>query len=454
MAEREQQPHSGTQTQEEPRSASSRTRTTDDREQERVASTEQQNQDRDHDHGDDDDEIQNEGKKPGLFKRKPYLKVIFGLVGLVVIVGVILFYIHSRHWESTDDAQVDGHIYNVSTRISGHVTKVYYDDNQLVQAGATLVEIDPSDYQVALENAQANYQDLQAQAAAAQSGVPLVRSNSRTSIAGAQVDVTNAVAQVSAAKQQADAARAQLAQARANAAKANSDIQRYQQLVKKQEISQQQYDTAVAAAAGSNAGVTAAQANVSSAEQQINVANGHLQQARTSLVNARVSPANVEVTAHKASAADAAAQKAQSAVHQAQLNLDYTKLVAPISGIVGHRSVEVGQNISPGQMLMSVVPLDDLWITANFKETQLHNMHPGQRAKVHVDALGMDLEGTVDSIGAATGAVFSMLPPENATGNYVKVVQRIPVKITYKHDQDPDRRLRPGMSVEADVNVE
>jgi membrane fusion protein (multidrug efflux system) len=441
MAEREQ--ISGTQTQDQPR-----------RYQQRVQNGDRDLQTRDRDLMQEDEGGEPEGKKAGLFARKPYLRVVLGLIALLLIVGVILFYIHSRHWEDTDDAQVDGHIYNISPRVSGHVTKVYYDDNQLVQAGAALVEIDPSDYQIALENAKANYQDLAAQAAAAQSGVPLVRSNAQTSIAGAEVDVTNSIAQVDAAKKQADAARAQLAQAQAAAVKANSDVQRYQQLVKKQEISQQLFDTAVTTAQSANAAVVAAQANVLSADQQVNVAIGRLSQARSNLANARVSPVNVRVTAQKATAADAAAQRGAAAVRQAQLNLDYTKLVSPVTGVVGHRSVEPGHNVSIGQMLMSVVPLDDLWITANFKETQMHHMFPGQRVKIHIDALSKDIEGTVDSLGAATGAVFSLLPPENATGNYVKVVQRIPVKITYKRDQDPDQRLRPGMSVEANVNVQ
>lgn len=441
MAEREQS--SGTQTQDQPR-----------RYDQRVQNGNRDLQEQERDLNLEEEGGEPEGKKAGLFARKPYLRVVFGLIALLLIVGVILFYIHSRHWEDTDDAQVDGHIYNISARVSGHVTKVYYDDNQLVQAGAVLVEIDPSDYQIALENARANYQDLVAQAAATQSGVPLVRSSARNSIAGAEVDVTNAIAQIDSAKKQADAARAQLDQAQANAAKANSDVLRYEQLVKKQEISQQLFDTAIAAAKSANATVAAAQANVLSAEQEVNVASGRLSQARSSLANARVSPVNVRVTAQKATAADAAALRADAAVRQAQLNLDYTKLVSPVTGIVGHRSVEPGHNVSIGQMLMSVVPLDDLWITANFKETQLHHMFPGQHVKIHIDALNKDIEGTVDSLGAATGAVFSILPPENATGNYVKVVQRIPVKITYKRDQDPDQRLRPGMSVEANVNVQ
>jgi membrane fusion protein (multidrug efflux system) len=393
------------------------------------------------------------GKKPGLFERKPYLRVVTGLVLLIFIAVAILFWLHARAWEDTDDAQVDGHISNVSARISGHIAKIYYDDNQIVQAGAVLAEIDPSDYQVALQRAQADYKDLLAQAEAAKLGVPVQRTSATTTIASAQADVASAQATLAAAEKQADAARAQLAQAEANAVKANNDVKRYEQLVQKQEISQQQFDAAVAAAKSSNAAVTAAEATVHAADQQINVAKSRLLQSRANLQQARTQPINTQAITHRASAAGSSAQKAQADMNQAQLNLNYTKIIAPVTGIVGHRSVEVGQNVSPGQMLMSVVPLDALWVTANFKETQLHYMRPGQRVKIHVDAIDKDIEGTVDSLGAATGAVFSLLPPENATGNYVKVVQRVPVKITYKHDQDPEQRLRPGMSTEANVNV-
>ena|SRR5438270_4656306 len=397
--------------------------------------------------------------KRSLFQRKPWLRIVVILVALVLVIGGIAFYIHSRHWESTDDAQVDGHIYNISARVSGHVTKVNFDDNQVVKAGDILVEIDPADYQVALAKAEADYQDSLAQAQAARSGIPIARAGAQTNIASAQADVTNAQASITAAQKQADAARAQLAQAQANAVKANNDVARYQQLIQKQEISQQQFDTVVANAKGANAAVDAAQAQVLASEQQIAVTQGRLLQSRANLSNANVGPANVTVTSQRANAAGAGAQRAQAALDQARLNLQYTKIAAPINGIVGHRSVEAGHNISAGQMLMSVVPTDEncadcLWITANFKETQLHKMRAGQSAKVHVDALDLDIQGKVDSIGAATGAVFSMLPPENATGNYVKVVQRIPVKITYAPDQDPRHLLRPGMSVEADVNVE
>lgn len=396
--------------------------------------------------------------KRSIFQRKPWLRIVVILVATVLVVGGILFWLHSRKWESTDDAQVDGHIANISARVSGQVIKVNFDDNQLVKAGDVLVEVDPADYQVALDRAQADYQDQLAQAQAAQSSVPIARAGSQSTIATAAADVTNGQASVTAAQRQADAARAQLAQAQANAVKANNDVARYQQLIQKQEISQQQFDTVVANAKSANAAVDSAAAQVQAADQQIAVAQGRLLQARANLTNAKVSPFNITSTAQRATAAGAGAKRAQSALEQAQLNLNYTKIAAPISGIVGHRNVEVGHNVTAGQQLMSVVPTDEncsdcLWITANFKETQLHKMKAGQRAKIHVDALDLDIEGKVDSIGAATGAVFSMLPPENATGNYVKVVQRIPVKITYAPDQDPQHRLRPGMSVEASVNV-
>ncbi|HEY0564663.1 MAG TPA: HlyD family secretion protein [Terriglobales bacterium] len=392
-------------------------------------------------------------RKQSLFQRKPWLKPVMWIVLLLLVAGAVLYWLHARQYEDTDDAQIDGHINNISARITGHVTKVNFDDNQPVKAGDVLVEIDPADYEVAVARAEADYRDQLGQAQAALSSVPIARAGSSSSIATAQADVSNANAAVLAAKRQADAARAQLEQAQANANKANADVKRYQQLVAKQEISQQQFDQAQATAQSSNAAVTAAQANIAAAEQQVNVAQGRLLQAQANLTNAKVSPANVQATSQKASAAGAAAKRTEAALNQAKLNLQYTKIISPTDGVVGHRSVEVGQNVSPGQLMMSVVPLNDLYVTANFKETQLHFMRVGQPASIHVDAIDKDIDGKVDSIGAATGAVFSMLPPENATGNYVKVVQRVPVKITFDPNQDPEHRLRPGMSVEATVKV-
>ena len=258
--------------------------------------------------------------------------------------------------------------------------------------------------------------------------------------------MNSARAGIQVAQQQYAAAQAQLQQAEANNTKSQNDLVRYKQLVDKQEISQQQFDQAVAAAKASAAGVEAAKATADAAQQQVTQAQGKLVQAQANWSNANTAPRQMQIIRARATSALAQAQRKKADLDQALLNLQYTKIVAPVNGIVGNRTVEVGQNVSPGQELMKVINLDDVWITANFKETQLRKMRVGQRVTVNIDANGRDYEGKVDSIAGASGARFSLLPPENATGNYVKVVQRIPVKIVLDPGSNKDHQLRPGMS--------
>ena len=366
------------------------------------------------------------------------------------MVGFFL-YRYVTSYESTDDAQVDGHVNSVSARVAGHVIKLNVQDNQYVQAGTVLVEIDPADYQVAVENAKADYQDAQATAVAAGVNVPIVSVDTSSQLSSTQADVQSARAGIQAAKQQFEAAKAQVTAAEANNVKAQDDVGRYKQLVDKQEVSQQQYDQAVAAAKSSAADVQAARATADAAAQQVTQAQGKLAQAEANWRSANTAPRQMAVMRARAESAEANALKKKAALDQAQLNLEYTKIVAPVSGVVSNRTVEVGQNVAPGQELMKLIPLDDVWVTANFKETQLREMKVGQRATLEVDANGRSYEGKVDSIAGASGARFSLLPPENATGNYVKVVQRIPVKIVLNPDQNKDHQLRPGMSVEPKV---
>ena len=374
----------------------------------------------------------------------------------MVLVG--WFWWESRHWESTDDAEIDGHIYPISARVGGQVIKVNYDDGQVVHKGDVLVQIDPTDYQVALARAQADYQDPQAQAEAAQFGVPVSSVGSLSQIRSASADMDSAQAGVTAALKQAEAAQAQVLEAQADAQKLNTDVERYRQLLGKREISQQQFDQATAAATAANATVSARQAALLAAQAQVKQAQSRIEQATAEVRNARATPNTVAATQAKAKSADALAQRSKTALDQAQLNLSYTTIVAPVDGVVGKRSVQVGENVSNGQDLMAIVPLREIWVTANFKETQLAHMRPGQAAKIKVDTYGgRKWDGHVTSIGGATGAKYSLLPPENATGNYVKVVQRIPVRIDFdgndKPDFNKDGLLRPGMSVEPDVKV-
>ena len=377
------------------------------------------------------------------------IAIIIGVVILLVVGFFVYRYVTS--YESTDDAEVDGHINSISARISGHVIKLNIQDNQYVQAGTVLVEIDPADYQVAYERAKADFDDAQAAAAAAGVNVPITSVNTTSQVSATEADVASSRAGIAAARQQYEAAKAQLAQAVANDVKAQNDLGRYRQLVDKQEISQQQYDQAVAASRASAAAVDAARATADAAQQQVTQAQGKLVQAEANLSNARTAPRQMEVTRSRAASALAEAQFKKAELDQAQLNLQYTKVTAPVAGVVSDRTVEVGQNVAPGQELMKVIPLNDVWITANFKETQLREMKVGQPVTVEVDASGRKYKGKVDSLAGASGARFSLLPPENATGNYVKVVQRIPVKIVLDPGENNDQSLRPGMSVEPKV---
>lgn len=383
----------------------------------------------------------------------PRLKIILLVAGIILAVAAVLLYRHYAGWESTDDAQIDGYIYPVSSRVSGYVTRVTVDDNQYVQAGTVLVQIDAKDYQVSLDSAKAAFANDQASAMATRINVPITSVNTSSNLSTAQADVENAQAGVAAALKQLDAAEATLRQAEANDLKAQDDVNRYKQLVVKDEISRQQYDQAVDTQKGTAAAVEAARASAAAVEQAVTQARARLAQAQAGVRNALTGPQQVTAQRSRALAAEAQAQKSKALLEQAQLNLQYATIVAPVSGVVGQRSVQVGQNVSPRQQLMSIVPLDNIWVTANFKETQLKKMRPGQPARISADAYGREYDGHVDSIAGASGARYSLLPPENATGNYVKVVQRIPVKIFFEKGQDPEHLLRPGMSVVPKVKV-
>ncbi|MGA3348744.1 MAG: HlyD family secretion protein [Candidatus Sulfotelmatobacter sp.] len=377
------------------------------------------------------------------------IAIIIAIVVLLVVGFFVYRYVTS--YESTDDAEVDGHINSISARITGHVIKLNITDNQYVQAGTVLVEIDPADYQVAYEKAKADFDDAKATAAAAGVNVPITDVNTTSQVSASEADVTSARAGIAGARQQFEAAKAQLVQAQANDVKAQNDLGRYRQLVDKQEISQQQFDQAVAAAKASTATVEAARALADAAQAQVTEAQGKLAQSEANYRYAQTAPRQMEVIRSRAASALAQAQQKKAALDQAALDLQYTKIIAPVTGVVSDRTVEVGQNVAPGQELMKIIPLNDIWITANFKETQLREMKVGQPVTIEVDANGKSYKGKVDSFAGASGARFSLLPPENATGNYVKVVQRVPIKIVLDPGENKDQSLRPGMSVEPKV---
>jgi membrane fusion protein (multidrug efflux system) len=382
--------------------------------------------------------------------------IIIGVV-LLLVLGAAFFYWRSTFTEGTDDAQVDGNLYQVSARVTGQVVKVNVEDNQKVHQGDVLAVIDPSDYQVALEQAEANLANAQAAYTQAVVNVPITSTSVSTTLTNSGSDVTGQEAQVAQAQRQTAAAAARVEQMKANATKAQLDVDRYTPLVAKDVISKQQYDAAIATAVGSNAALMESQASLNAQQDAVRQASERLQQAINQQKEAKKNgPQQVRVQQAHANAAEADIKQAQAKVDQAKLNLTYTRIVAPVDGIVNKKNVEIGGNLSVGQDLLTIIPLTNLWVTANYKETQLSHMKPGQDVTIKVDALsGRTFHGKVTQIGGATGSRLSLFPPENATGNYVKVVQRIPVRIDFTDlkKENGDYALRPGMSVDPEVDI-
>jgi len=404
-----------------------------------------------------DDNQEKQGLRRVFHEHPVGARIAALLLLAVVIVAAGLFLRNSLAWESTDDAQVNGHIMPLSARINGYVLEVPVIEGQLVHAGDLLVTIDPKDYKIAVEQAQATFADAQARAISSRFNVPITSVTTQSNLDSADTAVSNAEAGLNAAKQNFESAQALLEQAEANAARSDADLGRYEQLVAKEDISHQQYDQAIAAAKANRSGVVSASASVQAAEQAVHQAQGKLMQARADLRTAQTAPQQVSMTRAKADAADAQARERKAQLDQVELNLSYTVVRSPVTGIIGKKTVEVGQNVGIGQELVEVVPLDDVWITANFKETQLARMRSGQPVEVKVDAYGRTWKAHVTNLGAGAGSVFSLLPPENATGNYVKVVQRVPVRIDFDRTPGPDFNaeglLKPGLSVDPEVRV-
>jgi membrane fusion protein (multidrug efflux system) len=390
--------------------------------------------------------------KRGFLREHPIKAGIGFLVLVGMIVGGFLFWNYSQTFEDTDDAFIDGHTNYLSPRIAGTITNVRVVENQFVKEGDVLAEIDPSDYQVSYERAQADLAQARAQIRSENPAVPITQTTSQSSITSTQADISNAQAAIASAERDRDADLARLRESQANAVKAQSDLVRYKTLVGKEEVSREEYDQKVAAADAAVAQVQSLQSMAESAARVIDQRRAALDSVQVKLQQVRTNaPQELEIRRAAVQSAQATAQAAKAQVDQAVLNLKYTKIIAPISGIIGRKSLEVGMRVQPGQQLLAIVPLDDIWITANFKESQIRRMHPGQSVRIHVDAFDKYYDGYVESLPAATGAKFSVLPPENATGNFVKVVQRLPVRIRFKSGQDPEQRLRPGMSVEPKV---
>ena len=380
--------------------------------------------------------------------------ILVVVVAIVVLVALGLWW-RSTYSEDTDDAQVNGHLIQVSARIAGQVVKVDVEENQLVKKGDTIAELDPRDYQVAVENAQAALDSAKSAAAFANVNVPITTVNTGSNLNSANATVSEAQAGLSQAEQQVQAANAMVAQATANNIKAQADLVRYRPLAEKDVISKQQLDAAIAAADAAKAALADAEASARAAADAVRAAHDKVTQAQAQQKYALTGPQQVAAQNARAKQAEAQVEQAQAQLDQANLNLSYTKIVAPEDGIITRKSVEIDQNVSSGQNLLTLVSLQDLWITANFKETQLRHMLAGQKVDIHADSTGKDYSGKVTQIGGATGSVLSLFPPENATGNYVKVVQRVPVRIDFTNlaKEDPNHELRPGLSVEPKVWV-
>ena len=407
--------------------------------------------------------LEREAPKGFANPRVRRLLILSGSALLLAIVGLYLYY-HNR--ESTDDAQVDGHITPIASKIYGRVDKVLVDDNQAVKAGQVLVKIDPRDYQAAVDQAQASLDLAESEARSAGVDVPRTAANvasgsssADAQLLGAQADLTRAEVVYEQARTSDLAwAQANVEKSQANAVLAQADLARYKPLLDKSEISQQQYDGAKANADATTSALKAdqeklaqAQHNVDVTKAQVDAAKARVLQARAAVESATADKKQVSMRTADAQAKIAKVAQARAALEAAVLNLSYTDVVAPTDGVATHKQVEPGQIVQAGQGLLVVVPLQNVWVTANFKETQLRKMKPGQKAEVKVDTYGKTFSGHVDSLAGATGGVLSLLPPENATGNYVKVVQRIPVKIVLDAIPPEKAVLRPGMNVDATV---
>jgi membrane fusion protein (multidrug efflux system) len=387
--------------------------------------------------------------------RRRFNPAVLAIAALILAAAGTAWYLYARGFEDTDDAQVDGHLTPVAARIDGTIKAVYADDNQVVKAGETLVALDPRDYQVALDQAKAQYDQAEAQLNASHPNLPITQIANRSDLASQKAEVTSAEAALDAARHDLDTSTARLKESQAVNDRDQADFMRYQALYDKQEVSRADYDRYKAAAAAQAQTVAANQAAAASEQKIVEQRKAQLDLQRSKLGQTESSaPLQVAIREADIKGQQANTEAAQAALEKAQLNLGYGQVVAPVSGIVTQRSAEIGSRISAGQQLMMIVQTDDLWVTANFKETQLARMHSGQRVRIYVDALRRDFDGTVESMPAVTGSRTSVLPPENATGNYVKVIQRLPVRIRFNAGQKDLDKLRPGMSVEPKVRLD
>jgi len=377
-------------------------------------------------------------------------------VAPILVVAILLsWWLYARPFESTDDAQIDGHLDVVSARITGTVVYINpnVEDNQYVEAGTVLVALDPNDYQAELDHAKAELATREAAAHSAGINVPITGASAFSRLHLAEAARAEAVAGLDAEQANLLAAQHRVAQDEAVYARSERDRVRYQALVEKHEISRSDYDARETEAVTASQTLESDRAAVEAIQEKIEQARHLVSEREARIQEAETAPQQVVDAQAKSQSSLAEVERARADVRTAEFNLSYTKIYAPVSGVIGHKTVELGQRIQASQSLLAIVPLDDIWVTADFKETQLKYMRPGQPVTVHVDTFDRDYEGTVENLPGAAGTLFSLLPPENASGNFVKVVQRLPVRIRFNRDQDPQHLLRPGMSVEPTVKV-
>ena len=400
------------------------------------------------------DQLDQETAETGTPRRR-FNPFLIGGIALILILGGLGWYLYSRGFEDTDDAQVDGHLNPVASRIDGTIKAVHADDNQAVEAGTLLVELDPSDDRIALERAQAQHDQALAQLSSAHPSLPITVINNRNDLTSREAEVTGAEAALAAAEHDLESATARLKESQAVNERNQADFARYQTLFDKQEVARADYDHYKAAAAAQAQTVISNEAAAASAQKTVELRKAQLQAQRSKLQQTQSSaPLQVAIREADIKGQQANAEVAGASLEQSRLNLAYCRIAAPVSGVITQRSAEVGARISRGQQLFMIVQIGDLWVTANFKETQLARMRPGQCVRIHVDALSRDFDGSVESMPAVTGSRTSVLPPENATGNYVKVIQRLPVRIRFNAGQKDLDKLRPGMSVEPKVRLD
>lgn len=390
--------------------------------------------------------------------------VKIGVPALLLLLAVC-WYLWMGH-VSTDDAQVDAHITAVASHVSGYVVSLKIDDNVDVKEGAVLVQIDPREYESQVDQAKASLDVVEAEAKSAELQIGLTRATTSNNTGSAAAQLESDTADYTLSQAQLErAATANLLQAKADVAakqatndRAQADLGRYKPLVKTGDVSKFQFDAVDAAARVAESDLAAAEQQLAAARQNVEIARAAMSSAKAKaarseslLLETKAREQQVPITEATYKSAQGAIERARATLDQAQLNLDYTTIKAPISGQVTQLTVHLGQYVVPGNLLLTLVPLDQVYITANFKETQMGRVRPGQRVKIHVDTYDRDFIGVVDSVAGAAGSRQALLPPQNATGNFIKVVQRIPVKILVKQSSDSRFVLRPGMNAEATI---